>query len=330
MRSFDRTIERNETGRAVSDEVAPISVLLPSIVGRFVVAAASVLALPMTAAQASTSPTPETASTAQQIFDAAFRRLQSYPVPPYAVWTSTWHTTIRPMGYYTGESSSVETNRYALRLADGMENVSDPIPSGKLPPAIIEPEFLGPFAWTIRSSVHVGPAPSGASLRPDVAGLMTIAHVVAVAKWPYTLAGDATSPPVEQVDGHQAYHFQLRPREDPEKRNLRDLWIDTQTFDIWRVRFTGTYRPVPQAPLSPTEATADFRNVLGCWVVTRAQWTYENAPMIYGYDVQNNEIGLPATLPDWLFDANEYRKHQTAGEPDYLGLLLDRLRKGNG
>lgn len=265
--------------------------------------------------------------TAQQIFDAAFRRLQSYPVPPYAVWTSTWHITRTPMGYYTGESSSVEVNRYAVRLADGMENVSDPIPSGKLPPALIEPEFLGPFAWSIRSSVHVAPAQSGTMLVPDMAGLMTIARVVAVAQWPYSLVGDAAAPPVEQVDGHQAYHFQLHPRDEPQKHNLRDLWIDVSNYDIWKVRFVGTYRPVPNAPVSPTEATVDFRNVLGCWVVNRARWTYEDAPIIYTFDVQNDEIGLPDTLPDWLFDAAEYRKHEAAGEPDYLGLLLERLRK---
>jgi hypothetical protein len=277
------------------------------------------------------------APTAQQIFDAAFRRLQSYPAPPYAVWTSTWHITRTPMGYYTGESSSVEVNRYALRLADGMENVSDPIPSGKLPPAIIEPEFLGPFAWTIRSSIHVAPEQrGGAMMAPDMAGLMTIAHVVSVAKWPYSLTGNATAqaettvPPIEQVDGHQTYHFQLHPSEDPQKHNLRDLWIDVNTYDIWKVRFVGTYRPVPQAPISPTEATVDFRNVLGCWVVTRSRWTYESSPIIYTYDVQNDEIGLPDTLPDWLFDTAEYRKRQAAGQPDYLRLLLERLRKGNG
>ena len=136
------------------------------------------------------------APTAQQIFDAAFRRLQSYPAPPYAVWTSTWHITRTPMGYYTGESSSVEVIAMRCASPTRMENVSDPIPSGKLPPALIEPEFLGPFAWTIRSSVHVAPAQSGAPMMvPDMAGLMTIAHVVSVAKWPYSLSGSATGAP---------------------------------------------------------------------------------------------------------------------------------------
>ncbi len=269
------------------------------------------------------------AMTPQQIFDAAFRRLQSYPAPAYAVWTATWHIREVPMGYYTGEKTSVETNRYAVRLSDGMENVSDPIPSGKLPPATIEGEFLGPFAWTMRSSVRVAPR-GGVMMQPDVEGLKTIATVVAIAQSPYTYRLTRSGePPIEDVDGHPSYHLQLEPRSDPLRRNLRDLWIDAQTYDLWKAHFVGTYRPFPNAPLSPTDVTVHFRNVLGCWVVTRAIWTWDDAPVSYIFDVTNDEIGLPASLPDWLFDAKQYQRHQNAGEPDYIGELLQRMRAGS-
>ena len=230
------------------------------------------------------------------------------------------------MGYYTGSASNVEVHRYAVRLADGMENVSDPAPNGKLPPAMIAPEFLGPFAFTTRSSVHVAPRGNGVTMLPDVAGLKTIATVVAIAQPAYTIGSTEDTPPIEQIDGHEAYHLRLHPRSDPEKHNLRDLWIDVQTHDLWKAHFVGTYRPTPRAPVSPTEVTAYFRDVLGCWVVTRAVWTYQNPPVLFEFDVQNDEIGLPATLPDWLFDEAAYRKHQLAGEPDYLGIVLDGLR----
>jgi hypothetical protein len=62
-------------------------------------------------------------------------------------------------------------------------------------------------------------------------------------------------------------------------------------------------------------------------VVTRAVWTYDYPPISYLFDVQNDEIGLPATLPDWLFDSAAYQRHQAAGELDYLGLLLEQMRK---
>jgi hypothetical protein len=273
--------------------------------------------------------TPAQPTGTQQIFDESFRRLQSYPVPPFAVWTTTWHIRERPMGYYTGESSSVEVYRYAVRLSDGMENVSEPPANGKLPPATIEPEFLGPFAWTMRSTVHVAPASTGeVMMQPDIAGLKTIASVVAVAKPSYRFGGDSqASPPVEDVGGRAAYHLQLRPVEEPRKHNLRDLWIDVETHDLLKAHFVGTYRPFPQAPVSPSDITAYFRSVLGCWVVTRAVWTYDNPPISYLFDVQNDEIGLPATLPDWLFDSAAYQRHQAAGELDYLGLLLEQMRK---
>jgi hypothetical protein len=269
---------------------------------------------------------PQTAST-QQIFDESFRRLQSYPVPPYAVWTATWHIRARPMGYYTGESSSVEVHRYAVRISDGIENISDPSADGKLPPATIEPEFLGPFAWTMRSSVHIAPAGGGGEvmMQPDIAGLKTIASVVAVAKPSYAIGSGSQA--VESVNGRPAYHLALRPKDEPRKHNLRDLWIDVETLDLLKAHFVGTYRPVPQAPVSPTDVTVYFRQVVGCWVVTHALWTYDDSPMSYEFDVQNDEIGLPATLPDWLFDTAAYREHEAAGEPDYLGLLLEQMRK---
>ncbi len=272
--------------------------------------------------------TTSSARAQQTIFDEAFRRLQSYPVPAYAIWTATWHIRERPMGFYTGENTSVEVHRYAVRLADGIENVSDPIPSAKLPPALILPEFLGPFAWTMRSSVHVAPPSNGVTMLPDVAGLKTIATVVAIAQAPYAIGDSARTPPIEDVEGHPTYHLQLRPRSDPQKHNLRDLWIDVQTYDLRKAHFVGQYAPTPKAPVSPTDVTVYFRNAVGCWVVTHAIWTYQDAPVSFEFDVVNNEIGLPAILPDWLFDAEKYRQHQLAGEPDYLGILLDQLRKG--
>jgi hypothetical protein len=282
------------------------------------------LAAPPTASQPQATPQP-----AQQIFETAFRRWQSYPVPPYAIFTDTWHIHATPMGFYTGETNTVEVHRYAVRLADGMENESDPIPSGKLPPAMILPEFLGPFAWTTRSSVHLAPAGTAQSMMaPDVAGLKTIATVVAYAPVAYTIGNANSTPPIENVDGHPAYHLELHPRSDPQRHNLRDLWIDAQTFDLWKAHFVGIYQPSPGAPVSPTDVTVHFRNVLGAWVVTHAIWTYDDAPMRFVFDVTDDEIGLPPTLPDWLFNDAEYRQHEMAGEPDYLGLLLERLRKG--
>ncbi len=266
---------------------------------------------------------------AQTLFQESFRRLQSYPVPPYAVWTSTWHVTARPMGYYTGETREVDTHRYAVRLSDGMENVSDQPANGKLPPALILPEFLGPFAWRLRTAVRPAQPPGETvQMLPDVAGLETIAYVVAVAKPAYAIGDGANGlPALETIGGRSVYHVRLTPLDRPRQHNLRDLWVDAQTHDIVRAHFVGTYAPVPKAPISDTDVTVSFREVLGSWVVTEAVWTYDDPPLSYRFDVVNDELALPAQLPDWLFDDAEYRAREAAGDPDYLGLLLAQMRR---
>ena len=270
-----------------------------------------------------------TPPSAQTIFQDSFRRLQSYPVPPYALWTATWHITAHPMGYYTGETASVESSRYAVRLSDGMENVSDQPANGKLPPALITPQFLGPFAWRLRTSVRPS-SPLGQiiDIAPDVAGLATIAHVVSIAKPAYAIGRNPLDPlPQETIDGRRVYHLRLTPLDHPQRHNVRDLWIDVQTHDIVRAHFVGTYAPVPRAPVSDTDVIVSFREVLGSWVVTHATWTYDDTPVSYTFDVVNDELALPAQLPDWLFDDAAYRAREAAGEPDYVGLLLDRMRR---
>lgn len=275
---------------------------------------------------ASPAPSATPLASLHQIFDMAFRRLQAYPVPSYAIWTSTWHVHVTTLGYGAEESSNVEAHRYAVRLSDGMENESNPVASGKLPPAMILPEFLGPFAWRLRSSIRVAPSGGGPFMQPDISGLRTIASVVTVASLPYAvkLLG------IESIEGHATYHLQLRPLNDPRIHNLRDLWIDTQTYDLRKAHFTGRYAPTLSDLPSDTDATVYFREILGCWVVTRAIWTYLGKDAFFTFDVQNDEIALPATLPDWLFDAGAYHRHEIAGEPDYLGILLDRMRRQSG
>lgn len=151
--------------------------------------------------------------------------------------------------------------------------------------------------------VHVAPS-SGDTITtlPDVAGLKTIATVVAIAQPACTIGNSDENPRIEAIDGHQAYHLQLRPSSDPQKHNLRDLWIDVATHDLWKAHFVGTYAPAPKAPVSATDVTVSFRQVLGCWVVTRAVWTYQGPPTLFKFDVQANEIGLPTMPPEWLFD----------------------------
>ncbi|HEY6299228.1 MAG TPA: hypothetical protein VIW95_06240, partial [Candidatus Binatus sp.] len=134
----------------------------------------------------------------------------------------------------------------------------------------------------------------------------------------------------EEVGGRPAYHLRLNPSSDPRRHNLRDLWIDAQTYDLLKAHFVGMYAPTPDNVPSHTDVTVYFRGVVGCWVVSRALWTYLNPPALFAFDVQTDEIALPATLPDWLFDRAAYERHQAAGDPDYLEPVLERMRDQAG
>ncbi len=61
--------------------------------------------------------------------------------------------------------------------------------------------------------------------------IQTLAVAHAVARYPYdvSLAG------VEMLGGHSVYHLRFAPRSDPERYAVREVWVDTTTFDVRRI-----------------------------------------------------------------------------------------------
>jgi hypothetical protein len=255
----------------------------------------------------------------QEIFERAFERLESYPVAPYIVWTDLRKT--RQISMMSGGPSGTFASvvRYAVRSADGAESYSTfPIDPKVLPPVEVGVQFLGPFAFALRP----GQQPQTiAPLQPDVpAALPVIANVVARAKPNY----DVTIAGTEIVAGHSTYHLRLKPQGDQQRHNLRDLWVDATTFDLWKAHFTSTYAPGELLPKSPTDVTVSFLPIASYWVVAHAQWNWEDLEdgFSFEYDVATLDITFPATLPDWLFDERAYRRRESAREADYLSGLI--------
>ncbi len=252
---------------------------------------------------------------AQELFARAFQRLESYPIAPYIVWTDlrkTRQTSMMPGGPI---GTGVSVIRYAVRSSDGAESYSGlPIDPKVLPPVQVGVQFLGPFAFALRPGQR---AQAMAPLQPDVPIVLpVIADVVARAKPNYqvTIAG------AEAIAGHATYHLHLTPLSDPRRHNLRDLWVDTTTFDLWKAHFTSTYAPGELLPQSPTDVTVSFVPIASYWVVAEARWNWEdyNDGFSFEYDASTLLITFPAMLPDWLFDERAYRRHEAAREPDYL------------
>jgi hypothetical protein len=136
---------------------------------------------------------------------------------------------------------------------------------------------------------------------------------------------------IENVNGHSTYHLQLEPVTDPHKHNLRDLWADTQTWDLWRAHFVVDYAPTNLDPgphgsqagvIAPADITVYFGQAADSWVIMRMTWTHGIFGDISTYDVSTVNIVFPETLPDWLFDPVAYAAQKRASAADYIGLVL--------
>lgn len=265
---------------------------------------------------------PPASSTPQEIFNRTFTRLASYPVAPYAVEIATRREVATSTDPRLGGTREYAT-RYAFRNSDAVENVTlYPALSTALPQALIAKGELGAFAWSARPADVKAPQEAGQPAAPDIpAPYKTIAHVVAYAPLNYSVEVSG----IEPVDSHPCYDLRLRPLSDPMRHNLRELWVDTATFDLRKATFDGTYRPVPLAPSSPSTFTSSFAAIGPYWIVSHQHWTWtDTADSIYlDINMEVNKITFPATLPDYLFDQAEYDKRQNAREPDPLDAILN-------
>lgn len=255
----------------------------------------------------------------RQLFVATFRRLKSFPVPAYAVWTTTWLIQFSRGEVVTRTTTS--QHRYALRTADDIENASDPARNGRLPSALIRPQFLGPFSWTFE---HAAPRlrPASAMIPDTQTGLRVIASVIATSIPEYAIELVGT----ERVYGNETYHLKLTPAHADPRYNLRDLWVDTHSYDLREAHFLGSYSPNADMPTSPSDVTCFFAEVGPYWLATRNIFTYSghdfSGQVLILSDVQVDKMAFPDTLPDWLFESDLYKVHEDSQESDPLVTVL--------
>jgi hypothetical protein len=114
----------------------------------------------------------------------------------------------------------------------------------------------------IRHAFH-DPYPRGRKplAAPPKPGLPTIAHASTNAG-----AYDISLVGVENVDGHDCYHLALRPRRDPGRYRLRDVWVDEDTGATWRLREALNFVTGPGTTVG---WTVDFDNLAGVQYIAR-------------------------------------------------------------
>ncbi len=246
------------------------------------------------------------ALSAHELFRRTFARLETYPIPPYAIDVSLWR--VRTADNLHREFDFIW--RYAIRYRDGTENESIVKTPKKLPEAKVVKASVGVFATVLRQ-----PPVIDAPQAPDDSGLKTIAVVAATnADYQMDLAGEDT------IDGHVTDHIHLTPLRELPKYNLRDLWVDRQTFDLRRARFVFFGRPDDTLRNGATIAV-DFGPAQQYWIVRHSKWDTVRDD----FDLTTLRVVTPSALPDWLFDQSAYDQHRKAGELDLLEEILNPL-----
>lgn len=145
-------------------------------------------------------------------------------------------------------------------------------------------------------------APPPPNLAPDP--LQTIATVTADSHaYDVALAGQ------ESVGERRCYRLKLRPRRDPERYPLRDLWVDETTYEVVQLAYerpydehdtwaSVRYRFAPVGPANVwtivhVEAAAPVRGFLG----SKTERVADDL----------HDIAFPPSAPDWYFEPGTQR-----------------------
>jgi hypothetical protein len=144
------------------------------------------------------------------------------------------------------------------------------------------------------------PAPTASDAPP------VIGRVVATTRdYDPTLVG------TETLDGATVYHLTLRPRFDPQHHPIRELYVDTTSFEPRRIAIE-VWAAVGPVRSRPT-VIADFAPVDGIWLIAHASMNFvlRFALLSYGgsAEFRTSEISFPPSEPDWMFDPAQLAAH---------------------
>lgn len=251
------------------------------------------------------SPSPQPPADPYRLYKAAMQRLAALPQPDYIDDTEHWETVTHANGQDVPEEHferivfNSQTRRECV--------VGVPFdPKGLL---IIGDSYFAPDTWLIHKRAPAPAANANApNMSPDLSDLKVIANVVSVAKPSYEIRLLGTDP---LTHGGSAYHLALRPLSNPGLHNLRELWINTATYDIMRAIIQGSYRPLPSALLQQTQVMEDFGRVGNYWLVIHHVWTYADpfSGSSFQYNTTSVQMRFPSSVPPWFFDERSFREH---------------------
>jgi hypothetical protein len=263
-------------------------------------------------AQTTPVPEPSASPSSNEILSHAIDRLHSYGTPPYVV-------------YMTSENG--ENHRIAFRGSDEMMN-DVPLPAGpNVPDARIYRAFVGPLSYSVHEAVSTPSPAASTSPSPPTQGpgdLESTLKTIAVVSSHGHLY-DVSMRGAETLNGQSVYHIALKPRRDADKNTIRDLWIDTKTYDVIRADYIVPAPPeMADVVGSEADLTVNFETV-GNYRIAAHWIAIYHAPTMRPFyrELRVVKMTFPGNLPDWLFDPLQYMQHRRAHDPDYLAHVFD-------
>jgi hypothetical protein len=254
------------------------------------------------------SPSPQPTLAPNDVLFRALGRLRSYGTPPYVVYV------IEENGEY---------RRVAFRGSDEMMN-DVALPTGAtLPDARIYRAFVGPLSRSVHEAIATPASSATAARNAPSTDLESTLKTIAVVSSRGHLY-DVKTAGIETIEGHRVYHIVLHPRRDPESNPIRDLWIDTDTYDVWRAAYVEP--PDVQIVGGEADLTVDFTTV-GNYRIAGSWIAIYHAPgmrtSVYR-QLRVVKMAFPDELPEWLFDEPSYAKRVREHDADYLGNIFSR------
>jgi hypothetical protein len=156
-------------------------------------------------------------------------------VPPYESFTLPCAST-----FLAGRCSGNQTVQFIVRLSDGRSYAQTVDSNGHATAVLLRGGYVygpagAPFGFYRRRPLPgASPPPAPPNLAIDP--IATIATVSAIDRaYDITLAG------IETIDAHRSYHLRLRPLRDAQNYPLRDLWVDTTTYDVVRLTYAQQF-----------------------------------------------------------------------------------------
>src|SRR5215469_9391380 len=198
------------------------------------------------------APSPSTLS-AQTIFAKARTAMYLRTYPRYVAYIIDVQSNAYGKHYHEGYRALLRTHDDALVVHKTPIYTSNKPPNpygfsffginpeGK-PSDHIDPPFGVPLmSATFDFDLARGPTPrhhSDDDAEGDLPPVIGTVKVTA-ADYAVTLLG------VEDLDGAQVYHLRLQPLTDPAHDRVRELWVDTQTFDVRKLVTEGIFESGP-------------------------------------------------------------------------------------